>query len=403
MHLKIPLIAVALCTGAAPTGAEIAHRPGKLPVVIPMAEVTINGESRPDLGRAISDSIAGGLLKTGAFIVIDTPDAKTEGGGAASTGAVPGASPAHYAFIPRLIVEEDYYKLSVKKRRISDNELVQVYDTSEISPHRSTMFELLDDTMRLIYADVSRDRAKAAKAGPGPGPLAPGAGLELDPAPVERRPRPAPAPPAKTRPAPGPAVAAKTPPATQVPAIVRPLPTVLGGGRKNGAVPLVAARKPAPEIAKAKEATEVVEYAGRVRAVNADWDFCIIEVAKRGVLKVDEELLVRSEESLEPLGKLRITKVEGSQVVADSAGRLKIGLVRPGTKSTAGRRRSEPARRSPGCGQSILGEELSPRAGPSPGALIESALPRCGRSDVAGEGRAASRRVSRHRPVKEVL
>jgi len=337
MQRSRPLILAVLCTSTALSSAEIVHRPGKLPVIVPTAEVTINGEPRPDLGRAISDSIAGGLLRTGAFTVIDMPANDAASATAEpSTEAIPETTSAHYAFIPRLIVEEDYYKLSVKKRRISDNELVQIYEKSEISPHRSTMFELLDDTLRLIYSDISRDRARDAKAQRTAEVLAPGAGLELDPSPVRSEPAESP----KPVPTPAPRERKTPPTATAkgktIPSIVRPLPSVLNRAKPSPGAMVASATKPfspkSGDVSGAKEATEIAEYAGRIRAVNAEWDFCVIEVAKRGMLKVKDELLVRSSASLEPLGKLRITKVEGSQVVADPASSLSIRLLRPGYK-----------------------------------------------------------------------
>ena len=75
------------------------------------------------------------------------------------------------------------------------------------------------------------------------------------------------------------------------------------------------------------------EYAGRVRAVNADWGFCIIELARRDLLNIGDKLLVRSSTSLDPIGKLQVSKVEGNQVVADAVGELPLEDVRAGFKT----------------------------------------------------------------------
>jgi hypothetical protein len=317
---------------------------GKVSVMIAPGEVTIDGSARPDLGRSFADTIAGGLLETGSYSIID-PDVS---GAIAGTGDKPptaeeiiaaerGAS-AQYAFVPRLIVEGDFNRLTLKKIRVTNGEVVDIYSKTTTNVNRSAMFDLLDETMELVYADIANDKARIAEADtvreipaldpapvhrstaamdltPPPTPVAP----ELDPEPVRRKGRGV---------------------IEDQPRMASPRPAP----KKRKGRGVIEDEPPAPKITKkpedkpeeidtpeAEEATEVAEYAGRLRAVNTDWDFCIIEVAKRGSLRVNDELLVRSSTSLEPLGKLRVSKVEGSQVVADALD-VPLEMLRAGFK-----------------------------------------------------------------------
>ena len=324
MQRRTPLALIALLAVAAPLVSADPALPGKVPVFIAPGEVTINGEPRPDLGRSFSDTIAGGLLGTKSFTIIDPviaaedPAAADDAPPAPEEVAAKSARGAHYAFIPRLVVEENYHRLTLKKVRVSDGEVVDIYERSAQDIDRSAMFRLIDEAMKLVYNDVARNRSRQARA-----EREAIISLDPDPAPepsgtvtiVPRKPKvtvyyppddPEPkTKPTVTEPKPSGNIVAASPPRTRAkPLIVEPKPD------DKETKPL--------DVSEAEEASEVAEYAGRLRAVNTDWDFTIIEVAKRGSLKVDDELLVRGSTSPEPLGKLRVSKVEGSQVVADA-------------------------------------------------------------------------------------
>ena len=241
--------------------------------------------------------------------------------------AADAARGAHYAFIPRLVVEDTYHRLTLKKVRVSDGEVIDIYEKSAKDLDRAAMFQLLDETMRIVYSDVARDRSRKARVerdviadydpDPDRGTGSSGTVMVVPPAPKITVHYPTEDPEPEPKPS---------------PRITEPKPASSAAGNSVAVSPVKprkksAATKPKPtpkkearpsDEAEAGEGGEVAEYAGRLRAVNTDWDFCIIEVAKRGSLKVDDELLVRGSTSLQPLGKLRVSKVEGSQVVADA-------------------------------------------------------------------------------------
>lgn len=369
--LIVPLVSLAATFTALAAPAE--HRPGKLPVLVLPGEVTVEGTPRPDLGRSFGDTITAGLIKSGSFTVIENldraADRTIDGTPSPETtlAAIGTDSAAHYAFIPRMIVEGTFHKFSLKKLRVSDGEIIDIYEASASSEDRSQMFELLEQTMKNVYADIDEDQKRLEKIDdaavakfeeeldldPEPPRYSSTedfdagaesdaeAGLDAEADAKLRELSGAPEPPA-----PAPRKASEvTPPAAETKA-VRPetpkkhvrnsppeetTPPEDRDTAKSG--PKTAKNGTPPETTPSEPLTEVAEYAGRVRTVNADWDFCIIEVAKSGMLKVDDEILVRSSTSLEPLGKLRVSKVEGRQIVADSVGDLQLSSVRPGFKT----------------------------------------------------------------------
>jgi hypothetical protein len=319
MQRRTPCAFLALLLASAPLVQAQPLGPGKIPVFIAPGEVTIDGQPRPDLGRSFSDTIAGGLLATNQFTIIDSNIAPM-----AEPAADPFADPpektvaavgpnAHYAFVPRLVVEDSYHRLTLKKVRVSDGEVVEIYEKSTDSTQRSAMFKLLDDTMKVVYADLSPRSRK-------PKPQRVGV-IDLDPDPATTGVVVVPPKPTVQYPPP-PEEKAKPEPRITEPKPVRKIPDR----------PIMSAPKPPPKKkpATAKRGTKPVDvtppdpassepqYAGRLRSVNSTWNFCIIEAAKGVRLKKNDQLQVRSSTSLESLGTLRVSMVEGGQVIADS-------------------------------------------------------------------------------------
>ena len=119
-------------------------------------------------------------------------------------GAEPGSllmrSPSRVralTFVPRMVVEEDYNRFTLKKIRVSDGEVVDIYESSTISLDRAAMFELLDQSMRQVYSDIARSARAERKALEGaktpldPDPLPPAAeGVPPTPPVEETKPSP---------------------------------------------------------------------------------------------------------------------------------------------------------------------------------------------------------------------
>jgi len=133
----------------------------RIPVLVMPSEVTVDGEERPAFGRSFTDTLTGGLLKSGGFSVIDY---LSNGPIAAEIAKAPPGSPversagqfgqltgAHLVYVPRLVVEDDYLRMTVKKIRVNDGAVLAVYET-EARGERATMFTLADE-VRVVIDD----------------------------------------------------------------------------------------------------------------------------------------------------------------------------------------------------------------------------------------------------------
>ena len=136
-----------------------------------------------------------------------------------------------------------------------------------------------------------------------------------------------------------------------------PLEVVIEEPKMNGTVEVVDSRivkpaenntpeqkalpLPAPQISPEKLATEArkdegnfsTEIAGTITAVNRDWRFCIINVAKGGKIELNEELRVLLDDPLLNVAKLKVSKIEGRQAVADILTDIDPGVLKPGLRA----------------------------------------------------------------------
>lgn len=298
--------------------AESNHTKQKQQILVIPGEVTIDGVSRPDLGRSFCDSITGRLLQSGVFTIVDQVSTNRQGtvNKEGSTGAainpeaivkqLAGKTTAHYALIPRMISEDDFSKFSIKKLRIADSEVISVYQASAVSTERATMFNLLDKAtnhlLREVYVEQARIRRKTRPSiidieAPGTedagkeNPLSPqkASAVERNPGGHENNKQPAAA-------------------------------ITLRGGNK----PAIKAQENAPVSKDRKAEGDEIEitpktahYAGRICAVDAKWQFCIIELEKERSLQVDDLLLVRTDNPAKSISQLKVSRVEGNKVIAD--------------------------------------------------------------------------------------
>ncbi len=324
---------------AASAGArpEIEPVHTKQPVLVMQAEVTVDGEERPDLGRSFTDTLTGGLLKTGSFTVIDylsNEDVANE-----LAQGIPARAPeqnagrfgeltgADVVYVPRLIVEDGFNKMSVKKIRVSDGEILAVYE-ADASGDRAQMFSLAGSVISDIYGELARERAKRLAADRKIRKSTKDVDLddlepkdESNPRSIEER-KPVKVPDAlsSTKPKPKPPV--KRAPAKK-PSPVEKSTTVV----KNGGTPPEGKEEPA------KKPDFRSEYAGVVTAINRDWRFCILSVAKGVKLEVGEEIRVRVNDPLQPVAKLKVVKLEGRQVIADLTHNTEAKLLMPGQRA----------------------------------------------------------------------
>lgn len=327
MHPLKHLLSSALCICAASLiSVATSSAIEKVPILVMQTEATVDGELRPQLGRSVTDSLTGGLLKTEYFTIIDymsseevaaelskdhTPRAPEQN--AVRFGEITGAK---YFFVPRMIVEEYYSRMSVKKIRVSDGEVLSVYECSCENDH-SGMFKLSDDILTQIYKDVSRERAlkyadeRRQKNG-----------MEREDDPMKVEPDP------QHKDNTGTVEVVES-------SIVAPEST--DGAPKAEEMESSIASEVTPEKLEAAavkdEGNFSTEVAGTISAVNTDWRFCIINITKGGKVEIGEELRVLLDDPLLNVAKLKISKVEGRQVVADILTDIDPGLLKPGLRA----------------------------------------------------------------------
>ena len=336
-------LCVFLASLQSPARSDFQHTPGKSSVIVLQGEVTVDGQQRPDLGRSFADTITGGLLKTKAYSVIDhlsnQPVAKAieESPVLApeqSAVAIGKELGARWIFVPRLIVEGEFNKLTLKKIRVSDGQAVEVFETHAVGD-RSTMFLLIGEALKDIYTSTARDPSRLGKTSTGePLPVREPEGL--DPTPVGGS--------YKTVPDPiknSPSVGIKKPGPAKETRVASAGGRGIPEGLKLGASASVTteeksekpkAKKPA-KVEKEKGAEEkpptkikdhatetedkFARYMGTISTVNPDWRFCILKLRTTKEIKVGDVLSVKTGTIVPLEATLEVTKIEGNQAVAD--------------------------------------------------------------------------------------
>ena len=304
------------------TFGSFASAADKIPILVMQTEATVDGELRPQLGRSVTDSLTGGLLKTEYYTIIDylsseeiaaeiakdrSPRAPEQN--ASRFGEITGAK---YFYVPRLIVEEYFVKMSVKKVRVSDGEVLNVYECSA-DGDRSSMFKLPEEILTCMYRDISRERALKSSEE---------RRRKKD---IERRDDPLNVDPEAPKEMTGSVEVVES-------TIVKPEP----GEEAKKATP-IPETVVMPDKLKAAAVQDnenfSTEVAGTITAVNHDWRFCIINIAKGSKVEVDEELRVLLDDPLLNVAKLKVSKVEGRQVVADIVTDIDPSLLKAGLRT----------------------------------------------------------------------
>lgn len=331
-------LSVFLISLQVPALSDFEHTPGKSSVIVLQGEVTVDGQQRPDLGRSFADTITGGLLKTRAYTVIDhlgnQPLAQAIQNSATlapeqSAVAAGKELGARWIYVPRVIVEGDFQKLTLKKIRVSDGQVVDVFETHSAGD-RSAMFLLIGDALKDIYAKTARDSSPIGKTAtreplPAPAPAA----EELDPNPIPGSYIPNP-------------IRKKDKPAVKITKPNEIMETRVASAN-NQRVPdgLELESKPQPtaevpaEPAKIKDPAIETEdkyarYMGTISTVNPDWRFCILKLRTTKELRIGDTLSVKTATIVPSEATLEITKIEGNQAVADLVDGAELESIRVG-------------------------------------------------------------------------
>ena len=310
MKNKLLFLALSFTTMLGLLAAESIQPKQKQQILVIPGEVTIDGISRPDLGRSFCDSITGKLLQSGVFTIVDQVSTNSQGivNKGSSTGErinpetivkqLAGKTTAHYALVTRMISEDDFSKFSIKKLRIADSEVVSVYQASAVSTESATMFDLLDKAtnhlLREVYAEQSRIRRETRPSI-----------IDLEKSGTANT-----------------SVAKRAPddheknrqPATAASAITPPVNNKTEIRFQKNAPASIGSKAEGDEAEKAQK---TAQYVGRICAVDAKWQFCVIELEKEHSLQVDDLLLVRTENPEKSISKLNVSRIEGDKVIAD--------------------------------------------------------------------------------------
>ena len=350
--------------------SEFSPPSGKTPVIVLQGEVTIDGQQRPDLGRSFSDTLTGGFLKAKVYHVIDhlsnqpiaqaieaSPDLAPE----MSAVSVGEASGARWIYVPRMIIEGEFQKLTMKKIRVSDGQVVDVFET-HATGDRSTMFLLVGQALRDIYAKAESDAAMEQELAIGEEAMPLDVPEALDPTPPlppgSYTPEPEPTDPEPADPEASPAdegdataeateaTEAASPTEAELPS-PEPKPVPAGLKLVNGTYVrddaalasnrLGASPTSTAEPVKIKDpATETEErsarYVGTVAAVNSEWRFCVIRARSDESLRTGDPLSVKTGAIVPNEVMLRVTKIEGRQAVADLEKGVDLATIKPGHK-----------------------------------------------------------------------
>jgi len=311
LHKVLSCSCVLLISLSTPASSDFAHLPGKSSVIVLQGEVTVDGLPRPDLGRSFSDTITGGLLKSKAYSVVDhlssqplseaiekNPNIAPEQS-AVAFGKTTGS---RWIMVPRMIVEGDFHKLTMKKIRVSDGQVVEVFESQAIGD-RSQMFELIGESLKWIYADTARDRTRLRRENAGP------AVRDLSDPPVEK----------------------KDPPAIETKVASNDKEHIPAEVELNPEPELVA--EP-PEIKDPAVETEEETAAlkGTISTINPEWRFCILKLNAGHELQIGDELSIKTGNIVPTKHHMTITKIEGRQAVADLLEGAEIEPLKVGQK-----------------------------------------------------------------------
>ncbi len=132
------LLSTFLVPAALPAGDDVSVLSAEKPKVAILAEdVTVDGARRPDLGRALADSLSTTLLRRGQTRVFNLTTQETDTG--TQTLALPGKEAAPQRGAPALDKDVDYlltfnlfsnaneHRVTVKKTRAATSELIDSY------------------------------------------------------------------------------------------------------------------------------------------------------------------------------------------------------------------------------------------------------------------------------------
>lgn len=297
---------------AAVTSAEtletvvLAERPK---AAVLQGEVAVDGVARPDLGRALADSLATELLKTGDYRVFQ-PEVRSSGG-KARDGSEQIASPSlqsvmgdykldadlDYVFLISVFGTGADYRFSLKKVRATNHEVVDAREMT-FSGKESSLFTSITTAVAQFQKRAKDLNLKQMQA------LAVNAVAQSRPVamPVSQRPTIAP----DSSPA-GANVAVVTPAVDQSPTEESP---GLAEYQRYQREQMEA------ELAKVPKAL-IYRRLGSIELTNDTWRFCVIRPQEGVKLGVNDAVHVLYDEDGKVYADLRISGTDSGRLIAD--------------------------------------------------------------------------------------
>lgn len=289
-HLTALLVVYAACIAGLPglraaDAAVSVARAAKPKLAILAEDVTVDGTRRPELGRALADSLSTALLKRGQMRVYNLMTVETQSGAQVLRGPQgSGTNESHalsrekgldYLLSFNLLCHGLEHRMTVKKTRVEDSELLDSWQFS----HHGRVSELFQLVPKIIE--------------------------RVDPKPVVHG-----------------------FPAMQSPAEIRPElrpghKRYLAGDYANPASPSydpwrVNQMAGHPDLAHVPKAL-VYQEVGSIDLINDFWKFAIVRPKKGVLLKANDPLHVLYDEG-DVYANLRVGTVEGAGAVADYGG-----------------------------------------------------------------------------------
>ena len=255
-----------------------------------MNDVTVDGQPRPDIGQSFSDSLTAALLKSGDYRVFQLESGsrgmkngkqKKSDPMLGSTAMTGGDEGVDITFAFSLVGHQDLYRLTLKKIRTSDKEVLEVHELSA-KGSMDRVYGMVPQVLMRLQA--TKKQIPAFPRTQSPAQLA---------APVYRAPQPA-------------AVASSSSHTS---------------GNAAYWSSAVTARPTQPsydqiDFTKVPKAL-IYQPIGSVQVINETWKFCIIRPREALSLRMNDSIHVLYEEDGKVYADMKIANFDSGRVIAD--------------------------------------------------------------------------------------
>ncbi|MGI8603829.1 MAG: hypothetical protein ACR2OZ_12650 [Verrucomicrobiales bacterium] len=266
----------------------------RIRVAITDTLVSLDGTERADLGRSFTDSLIAGLLRGDRVEVIDA-EAQAALKESSAPSTAPSVTPPDYVFVPTLVGQGGFYKVTVKKIAIPSGQVDAIVDETGAGS-LPRMFALAERVAERLVPGAKLASTEEAPTAESPGTA------ESPPADAALQRNVAQSP-----------IAMRTEqmrrPESPV-AVPRPLQLAAPEQpthRQNRVVTKVSARK----------ALRSPEEVGRVALANAAYSFCVIDPYRGRPLQPGDRVSLKVQGWVRPTLAATVTRLERGHAIAE--------------------------------------------------------------------------------------